>query len=124
MEERANTNVFRTHSSQRVPLGVGSYLRRTGHLFAVSDPVGSSQKIEFVFSASPETIRREPREFDLLRSVGQLRDLAVCAPCNPVIFFSRSGGLSHGCAVPFCRHELAFPAIHGEQICDHLPGYG
>ncbi len=80
------TNAFRTHSSQRVPLGVGSYLRRTGHLFAVSDPVGSSQKIEFVFSASPETIRREPREFDLLRSVGQLRDLAVCAPCNPVIF--------------------------------------
>src|ERR1700730_10230088 len=85
-EERAKTNTFRTHSSQRVPLGVGSYLRRTGHLFAVSDPVGSSQKIEFVFSASPETIRREPREFDLLRSVGQLRDLAVCAPCNPMIF--------------------------------------
>src|SRR5258708_12517823 len=77
---------FRTHSSQHVPLGVGSYLRRTGHLFAVSDPVGSSQKIEFVFSASPETIRREPREFDLLRSVGQLRDLAACAPCNPLPF--------------------------------------
>jgi len=79
--------VFRTHSSQRVPLGGGSCLRRTRHLFAVSDPVGPSQKIEFVFSASPETIRREPLEFDLLRSVGNLRDLAVCAPCNPVIFF-------------------------------------
>src|SRR5450631_1864599 len=90
-EERAKMNTFRTHGSQRVPLGVGSCLRRTRHLFAVSDPVGPSQKIEFVFSASPETIRREPREFNLLRSVGQLRDLAVCAPCNPVNLFSRSG---------------------------------
>jgi hypothetical protein len=40
---------------------------------------GPSQKIEFVFSASPETIRREPRESDLLRSVGKMQDLAVCA---------------------------------------------
>src|ERR1039458_1833613 len=83
---------IQNRQSQRVPLGVGSCLRRTRHLFAVSGPVGPSQKIEFVFSASPETIRREPRECDLLRSVGQLRDLAVCAPCNPVIFFSHSGG--------------------------------
>ena len=91
MEERAEVNIFRTQSSQRVPLGSGSCLRRTGHLFAVSSPFGPSQKIEFVFSASPETIRREPRECDLLRSVGYRRDLAVCAPCNPVIFFTRSG---------------------------------
>src|SRR4029077_17944026 len=78
---------IQNRQSQRVPLGVGSCLRRTRHLFTVSDPVGSSQKIEFVFSASPETIRREPPEFDLLRSVGNLRDLAVCAPWNPVISF-------------------------------------
>jgi hypothetical protein len=49
-------------SSQRVPLGGGSCLRRTGHPFAVSGPGGPSQKIESVFSASPETIRREPLE--------------------------------------------------------------
>src|SRR5580693_4733014 len=49
-------------------------------------PRGPSQKIEFVFSASPETIRREPREFQLLRSVGHLQDPAVCAPFDPVIF--------------------------------------
>jgi hypothetical protein len=67
-----------------VPLGGGSCLRRTGHPFAVSGPEGPSQKIECVFSASPETIRREPREFDLRRSVGKWQDLAVCAPCNPV----------------------------------------
>ena len=54
-------------------------LGRTRHPFAVSGSEEPSQKIEFVFSASPETIRREPREFDLLRSVGKMQDLAVCA---------------------------------------------
>ena len=33
---------------------------RTGHPFAASSPEELSQKIEFGFSASPETIRREP----------------------------------------------------------------
>src|SRR5262249_24167316 len=40
-------------------------------------------------SASPETIRREPQEFDLRRSVGKQQDLAACAPCNPVMFLPR-----------------------------------
>ena len=43
-----------------VPLGGGSCLCRTGHPFAVSGSEEPSQMIEFVFSASPETIRREP----------------------------------------------------------------
>jgi hypothetical protein len=37
-------------------------LCRTGHPFAASGSREPSQKIECVFSASPETIRREPRE--------------------------------------------------------------
>jgi hypothetical protein len=37
-------------------------VRRTGHPFAVSGLSRPSQKIEFVFSASLETIRREPPE--------------------------------------------------------------
>jgi hypothetical protein len=37
-------------------------LSRTGHPFAASGSLEPSQKIEFVFSASPETIRREPQE--------------------------------------------------------------
>ncbi len=61
-------------------------LGRTRHPFAVSDSEEPSQKIEFVFSASPETIRREPREFDLLRSVGNRQDLAVCAFCSSCLF--------------------------------------
>ena len=56
----------------------------------LSQAGGPSQKIEFVFAASPETIRREPREFDLRRSVGNLQDLAACALCNSV--FSPAGG--------------------------------
>ena len=37
-------------------------LCRTGHPFVASGSGEPSQKIEFGFSASPETIRREPRE--------------------------------------------------------------
>jgi hypothetical protein len=59
---------------------------RTRHPFAVQDSGESAQKIEFVFSASPETIRREPLEFDPLRSVGYRRDLAACASKNPDVF--------------------------------------
>jgi len=36
--------------------------RRTGHPFAASSSEELSQKIEFVYSASPETIRRGPRK--------------------------------------------------------------
>src|ERR1700751_2076530 len=49
-------------------------------------PCWPSQMIEFVFAASPETIRREPQEITLHRSVGDLQDLAACALCNPVVF--------------------------------------
>ena len=119
-EERAKTNIFRICSPQRVPLGSGSCLRRTRHPFTVSGPEGPSQKIEFVFSASPETTRREPPEFDLLRSVGKQQDLAACALCNPVIFFS---AVLSRCTAAFCGYKLPFPAIHGQQISHHLAGY-
>jgi hypothetical protein len=49
---------LRTFASRRVVPA----LSRTGHPFAASGSEEPSQKIEFVFSASPETIRREPRE--------------------------------------------------------------
>jgi hypothetical protein len=44
-------------------------LSRTTHPFAAPGSEEPSPKIEFVFSASPETIRGEPPEFDLLRPV-------------------------------------------------------
>src|ERR1700751_6171791 len=47
----------------RVPLGCGLCSRRTGHPFAASSSEELSQKIEFVSSASPETMRSEPQEF-------------------------------------------------------------
>jgi len=72
-----------------LPFGDGSCLRRTGHPFTVSDPCGPSQKIECVFSASPETIRREPREFDLRRSVGN-RGTWQSARCM-ILCFSPGG---------------------------------
>jgi hypothetical protein len=44
-----------------------------------------------VFAASPETIRREPREFDLRRSVGKWQDLAACALCDSDVFLLPAG---------------------------------
>src|SRR5207245_2274415 len=109
----------------RVPLGGGSCLRRTGPPFTVSGPCGPSQKIECVFSASPETIRREPREFDLRRSVGNRRTWQS-ARCVILLFFRRGGPRFLGRYAPrICeRYEIALPPIHGEQISHHLPSYG
>src|SRR5256886_13845343 len=90
--ESAHTKDFRVLQFAGVPLGIGSCLRRTGHPFTVSGPCGPSQKIECVFSASPETIRREPREFDLRRSVGNCRtwQSARCV----ILFFSPRAAVS------------------------------
>lgn len=51
-------------SMHNMPFGIGSCTCRTGHPFAVSGLEWLSQKIEFVFSASPEAIRRELQEGD------------------------------------------------------------
>src|SRR3569833_295272 len=52
---------------------------RTRHPFAASSSGELSPKIECVFAASPETIRREPQEFALSRSVPYLQDqTSIC----------------------------------------------
>src|SRR5258708_37526552 len=76
-EERALPNLPEPRSPHVLPLGGGSCLRRTGHPFAVSGRGGPSQKIESGVAASPEKIRREPREVDLRCSVGKRQDLAA-----------------------------------------------
>ena len=105
-----------------VPLGGGSCLRRTRHPFAVSGPEGPSQKIECVFSASPEIIRREPREFDLRRSVGN-RKTWQSARSMILSFFRLEGPrFLRGYALGIWkRYKVALPAIDGEQIRHHLP---
>jgi hypothetical protein len=113
-----------TRSLARVPLGDGSCLRRTGHPFTVSDPCGPSQKIECVFSASPETIRREPREFDLRRSVGNCRTWQS-ASCVILLFLARRAAVLSRCALGIGEgYEVALPTIHGEQIRHHFPSSG
>jgi hypothetical protein len=77
-----------------------------------------------VFAASPETIRREPQECNVRRSVGNLQDLAACTLWNPVVFLLKvvvSKPLYFG---NLERYEFALPAIHSEQIRHHLPSYG
>jgi len=78
-----------------------------------------------VFSASPETIRREPREFDVRRSVGNRRTWQS-ARCVILLFFAPGGPrfLSR-CALGIWEgYEVALSPIHGEQIRHHFPSYG
>ena len=86
-----------------------------------------SQMIECVFSASLETIRREPPESELLRSVAYQRDLAACASIDPDVFvfsFVRKGFL-RGCGRNAFsgRHEILLPAFNRHHVADHLPGH-
>jgi hypothetical protein len=84
---RARVAMIWIISCARVPHGWWSlHPSKTGHPFAVSSSEELSPKIECVFSASLETIRREPRESELLRSVGYRRDLAACASIDPDVF--------------------------------------
>ena len=72
---------------------------RTGHPFAASGSEEPSQMIEFVFSASLETIRSGPPEFDP-SPVANRRDLAVCASMNPDVFaFPLLGKVFYAAAV-------------------------
>ena len=71
-------------------------------------------KIELAFSASPETTRREPLEFDLRLSVGRLKDLADRTLCDPNVFPEAAG---FGRRVPMfvCRLEVTFSAINSSR---------
>ena len=77
-----------------------------------------------MFSASPETIRVEPPEFELLRTVAYLQDLAVCVRNDPDVFSFMGRFL--GCrraSELFGEHEILLPAFDREQIGNYLPCY-
>jgi hypothetical protein len=107
-------------SSSHGCLGSGSWLRRTEHPFAVSSPRGPSQKIECVFSASPATIRREPRELisvaqSATAGLGSLRAVGCCC-----FFAWRLRFLGRRAPWMRKRYEVAFCPIHGEHIRHHF----
>ena len=82
--------------------------------------------IEFVFSASPETIRSEPREC-APRPVGYRRDLAACALMNPDFLLFPYGKRFLRCCLAaelFGRHKVLLSAFDREHVADHLPGNG
>jgi hypothetical protein len=91
-------------------------------IYLQSPTFRSSQKIEFVFAASPETIRSE--------ALGGLLSLAQSAirrtwqPARCVIFFSWSAVLGCGRASLFRWHKGSARAINREQVRHHLSGYG
>jgi hypothetical protein len=94
---------------------------RTRHPFTVS-ALRPSQMIEFVFAASPETIRSEASG-DWL-SIAQSAIRRTWQPARCVILFSLAvGGLRRRSGMLFCRHKRPVLAIHCEQIRHHLSRY-
>ncbi len=73
-----------------------------------------SQKVEFVFSASPETIRREPPECNLLRSVRQPAGSGSLRFVHPVLFGSSFMLPPVRRSSPDMKSRLL--PIHGQQI--------
>ena len=95
--------------------------RRTGHPFAVSGSKEPSQKIEFVFSASPETIRGEPLEWN---SFAQSATGGTWQPARCVVLFlCRRRRLRRRTPALFCRDEVALLTVYRQQVRDHLPSH-
>jgi hypothetical protein len=100
---RARTLRMQNHAACILPLGAGSCLPRTRHPFAVSGPGGRHRTL---FSASPETVRRKPREVHLLRSVDQWQDHWRSARCVILVwcfvFPPSTGEPGMGCTTACC----------------------
>jgi hypothetical protein len=100
---------------------------RTGHPFAVSGSPEPSQMIEFVFAASPETIRNGPPEYSPSPSRQPAGPGSLRLPVSRCFCFStrrkRFSG-SRCSAELFGWHEILLSALDGEHIADHFPGNG
>ena len=106
----------------RVPLGSGSCLRRTRHPFAVSGPEGRHRRLSLCSLPVPKQFEGS---LGSLRSVAQsvnVRDLAGCAPSNPVLFLSQWPVLRRVAAAIFCRHEIA--VVRDQRRADKPPACG
>ena len=90
-EERAKTNTFRTHSTQLVPLGVGSYLRRTGQYirypanplnFFNRAPDNATGRDCFLPPSAPRCVLRSPEasQAGSEKRLGRRRDVCASIP--------------------------------------------
>jgi hypothetical protein len=108
--------------SATAPLGGWFLPCRTGHPFAVSGSEEPSQKIEFVFSASPETIRREPQEFEFLRSVRYRRPSVGDVDTDSQVIHCRRTWTSGQVGLPKSRASQSAVPLHPLLAkCSHNP---
>ena len=125
---RARVWLIRIQGCARVPHGGGS-----PHPMQDRTSIGClgsrepSQMIEFVFSASPETIRNEPPEHcpfaqSASAGPGSLRVHISRCFCFSII---RKRFLSSRCSAElFSRHEILVSALDREHVADHFSGNG
>ena len=127
MAKRAHESAhfsIKIFSSRRCLSAVVPCLRRTGHPFAASGRSGPSQKIELVFSASPETVSEEPQEsFNLHRSLGTAGGTWQSARFTILKFSFRCGFLCRSAGEHSHRFKVSLLAIYGHKICNQLASY-
>ena len=83
--------------------------------------------IEFVFSASPETIRNEPPEHCPFAQSASARPGSLRVPVSRCFCFStiRKRFLRSRCSAElFGRHETLVSGLDREHVADHFPGNG
>jgi hypothetical protein len=97
-------------------------LRRTGHPFAASGREGRRKRLSWCSLPVPKQFVESLRRAGLLRSVGNRRDLAVCA--SMILCFISGQSLRCPGLPLLCRDELAALPVHGQQPRHHLAGYG
>jgi hypothetical protein len=104
------------------PLGGWFLLFAEPDIHLLSQAPGEpSQKIEFVFTASPETIRAEPLEWNSFAqsATGGTWQPARCL----VLFLCRRRRLCRRAAALFWRYEVALLTVYRQQVRDHLPSH-
>ena len=83
--------------------------------------------IEFVFSASPETIRNEPPEhcpFAQSATGGTWQPARSSIPMFLLFHYQEKFLRSRCSAELFGRHEILVPALDREHVADHFSGNG
>ena len=83
--------------------------------------------IEFVFSASPETIRNGPPEhgpFAQSATGGTWQPARSCIPMFLPFHYQEKFLRSRCSAQLFGRHEILVSVLNGKHVADHFSGNG
>src|SRR5579872_3965819 len=120
---RARSVCCQVTSCAQLPLGWWFLLSAEPDIHLLPQAVdGHRRRLSLCSLPVPKQLEESLGRTCLLRSVGNRRDLAVCA--SVILFYFRSRFLRGFASPLLCRDELAVLAIHGQQPGYYLAGHG